>query len=136
VWSPSRAAAQRAAKRISAFYSSLNLWPFVGIMIALLFMFLANTSPIHGRWGAPVDRARSFHAVAQPGALREDAMKVYVTRDGNVFFGPRVIALNELTDRVRGALREGAEKRIYLSVDARSRYGDAVVVAFVCRGAL
>jgi biopolymer transport protein ExbD len=125
VWSPSRAAAQRAANRKSAFYSNMNLWPFVGILIALLCMFLVNTSPSHG---LSVDRARSFHAIAQPGALREDAMQVLVSRDGSVFFRRYAVTPDQLADRVRSALREGAEKKIYLSVDARSRYGDTVVV--------
>jgi biopolymer transport protein ExbD len=126
VWSPSRAAAQRAAKRKSVFYFSMNLWPFVGILIALLCLFLVNAPPTEQN--LPIDRARSSHATAQPGFLREDAMRVFVNRDGMVFFSHYAVTPNELIDRVHGALREGAGKKIYLSVDARSRYGDTEIV--------
>ena len=52
VWSPSQAAAQRAAKRKSAFYLDLNLWPFVAVLIVVLITFMVNTQPFHGsRWG-------------------------------------------------------------------------------------
>jgi biopolymer transport protein ExbD len=111
----------------------MNLWPFVGILIALLCMFLVNTSPISRNVG--VDRARSLHASLQPGALREDAMQVWVSRDGMPFFRHYAVTPEQLVDRIRGALREGAEKKIYLSVDARSRYGDTVVVVDAIREA-
>jgi biopolymer transport protein ExbD len=91
-------------------------------------MFLANTLPIHEPWGASVDRARSFHASAQPSALREDAMQVLVRRDGNVYFRGQLVVLDQLPDHIRRALREGAEKKVYLSVDARSKYGDTAAV--------
>jgi biopolymer transport protein ExbD len=55
-------------------------------------------------------------------------MQVSVTRDGSVFFRRYAVTPDQLADRVRGALREGAEKKIYLSVDARSKYGDTAAV--------
>jgi hypothetical protein len=49
VWSPSQAAAQREARRRSHFYRDLNLWPFVGILLVLLMMFLMGVMPIYPR---------------------------------------------------------------------------------------
>jgi biopolymer transport protein ExbD len=59
-----------------------------------------------------------------PGALREDAMRVAVARDGMVFFGNQRILPEELRDQIRDGLRAGAENRIYISADARAKYLD------------
>jgi biopolymer transport protein ExbD len=123
VWSPSRAAAQRAAKRRSTYYSSINVWPFVGVMVALLFVFLARTTPIHQHLWAAVDLPRSTSALPQRSALREDTMRVSITRNGTVFFRNLRIVQEDLPGLIHDALQEGSEKKVYLAVDARSKYG-------------
>ena len=45
-----------------------------------------------------------------------------------VFFSHYAVTPNQLVDRVRRSLREGAERKVYLSVDSRSRFGDAEMV--------
>lgn len=127
MWSPSQAAAQRAAKRTSAFYTDIDLLPFVGVMLVLLIIFMTTTPPLHFCLWC-VDVPESLHAVPQPRALREDAMRVSVTRDGKFYFRDSPMAPEELPGLVRGALRDGAEKKIYLAVDARSRFGDTAAV--------
>ena len=56
--------------------------------------------------------------------MRDDAIKIMLVRDGSVFFGNSKIYPDDLPDRIRDAVRNGAEKRIYLELDARARYGD------------
>ncbi len=80
----------------------------------------ANTSPD--------DLARTQHAAPLPGALREDAMLISVTRDGNIFFGTHQINCGDLPAAVRDSVQHGSERKVYLKVDARAKYGDAVVV--------
>lgn len=126
VWSPSQAAAQREAKRRSLFYTYLNLWPFVAVLLVLLIMFMVGGPPIHG--DIALDLPNVFHATAQPNARAEDAMKVYVTRDGRVYFRNTRVFAKSLPILIRGAAGEGAEKKVYLSVDARARYSDAAAV--------
>lgn len=127
VWSPSQAAAHREAKRRPAFYTYMNLWPFVGITVVLLMMFLMGVMPIYSP-SAPVDLPSSSHATAQPKARAEDAMKIYVTRDGRVFFRTDRVRPESLPILIRGAVREGAERKVYLAVDSRARYGDVAAV--------
>lgn len=125
IWSPSQVAAQRGAKRRSPFYSCLNLWPFVGVLLTLLVVFMG--APVsHGF--APVDLPSSFHATAQPKARAEDAMKVYLTRDGRVYFRTQQVQSKSLPILIRNAVAEGAEKKVYLAADARARYSDAAAV--------
>ena len=126
VWSPSQAAAQRDAKRRSLFYSYLNLWPFVGVLFALLIIFMTGAPPPHG--DSAVDLPNAFHATAQPRAWAEDAMKIYITRDGRLYFRDKSLDVKSLPILIRGAAGEGAERKVYLAVDARAKYGDAAAV--------
>ena len=130
MWSPSQAAAQRAAKRRSAFYSRINAWPFLAIgFVVLIVEFLAEGTTYHQHpWPWVVDLPRSSHAVAQRSAVRDDAMRITMTRDGRVFFRYNHVAPENLPGLIHDALQEGAEKKIYLAVDARSKYGDAARV--------
>jgi biopolymer transport protein ExbD len=110
---PSGGTASGQAK--SAYYVSLNAWPLVGVMVTLLFMLMVHTpEPHHNFWWSELDRPRTLHALLQPGALREDAMQVSVTRDGMVYFRHHAVARNELADLGRSALRERAENKAYL----------------------
>jgi biopolymer transport protein ExbD len=63
-----------------------------------------------------------------PGAIREDALLVTVTRDGNVFFGVHQMHPADLPPAIRNSVLGGAEQKVYLRVDARAKYGDAVFV--------
>ena len=95
-------------------------------MIALVFIFLPATTdtprPI------PVDRPVAAHSSPMPGADREDAMQIMLTRDGRVFFGNQQIVVTDLPDEIRDHVRNGAEKRIYLAADARAKYSDVKAV--------
>jgi len=51
-----------------------------------------------------------------------------MTRDGRVFLRYNHVAPENLPGLIHDALQEGAEKKIYLAVDARSKYGDAARV--------
>jgi len=65
------------------------------------------------------------NSTSLPGALKEDAMVIKVSRDGTVFFRDRRIAAEDLPKEIRDRVQNGAENRIYLAVDARAKYGDA-----------
>src|SRR5690349_369577 len=106
VWLPSQAAARREAKRKPLFYTYLNLWPFVAILLVLLIMFMVGGPPIHG--DIALDLPSVIHATAQPNARAEDAMKVYVTRDGRVYFRNTKVFVKSLPILIRGAVGEGA----------------------------
>lgn len=63
-----------------------------------------------------------------PGAIREDALLITVTCDGNVLYGTHQVQSGELPPAIQDAIRRGSERKVYLKVDARAEYGDAVVV--------
>jgi biopolymer transport protein ExbD len=55
-------------------------------------------------------------------------MQISVTRDGSVFFRNRRVLGSELASEIREGVGNGAEKKVYLIVDARTMYGAAVPV--------
>jgi biopolymer transport protein ExbD len=55
-------------------------------------------------------------------------MLVAVTRDGNVFYGTRQIQPGDLPVAIQDAVRRGSERKVYLKVDARAKYGDAAKI--------
>ena len=133
MWSPSQAAARREVKRRPLFYSYINLWPFVAVLLVLLIVFMVGGPPIHG--DVAVDLPSAFQAKAQPNARAEDAMKVYVIRDGRVCFRNHMAQPESLPFFIRNAVQEGAERKIYLAVDSRARYSDAAAVVEQIRNA-
>lgn len=116
----------KSAHRRNDLYCRIDLPAVaIGIFFLLLVIFMIIPYPHHGR---TVDRVVARHAHKLPGAIREDAIKVALTRDGTVYFGNSKIRPDDLPDMVRDAVRNGAEKRIYLEVDARAWYGDVNAV--------
>ena len=126
MWSPSKAAALRAAKRKPSIYPTIDLLPFLSIFLVFLFMFMC-TVPMHVR-GSPVDLPNARTAAPQSGALREDAMHLAVTRDGRYFFGGQQVERGNLHNLIQSAGRNGSEPKIYLSADARVK-NDTVNIA-------
>jgi len=125
-WSPSQAAAEREAKRRPLFYTYSDPWPFVAVFFVLLVIFMVGFGPIHH--DIPVDLPSSFYSTAQAKALAEDAMKIRLTRDGRLYFRNTRVFVKSLPILIRGAVQEGAEKKVYLEGDARVRYADAAAV--------
>jgi biopolymer transport protein TolR len=104
--------------------TSIDLTPFLSIMVVLLFIVMfGNLYPIH-RPQAPADIPMTAHSTLQPAALREDALEVAITRDGTVYFRNHHILPADLPDTLREAARNGAEKTVYVKADARAKYGD------------
>lgn len=130
MWSPSRAAKERIGKRRSRVGASINMWPLVGITIALLVLMIIVTGPasFHYRPWNSTDLALSVHAASEPKAIREDAIRVAITRDGSLFFRDVKVTLDDLPKMIRDAVRNGAERKVYLVVDARTRYADVKTV--------
>lgn len=103
------------------------MWPFAAVMVAMLFLFIGQVQPHHPRF-APVDWPLVRHGTTQAAAVREDAICISVTRDGSVYFRDMRVLIEELPRAIRQAVRDGAERKVYLAVDARSKYGDTKAV--------
>ena len=123
VWSPSHEAIARAAKRRPILYPQIDAMPFLGVCFVLLFIFMCIVPPLHTD-GVMIARPVAESTVLQPGAIREDAIHIAVTRDGQSFFGTEEIAPAQIAGRLKTALGQGAEKKVYILVDRRAKNSD------------
>ena len=115
----------KSANRRNELYCRIDPAPFAAIVFAIFYLFLGPLGttdvPVH-RWN--VDRVTMQHAKNLPRANREDAIWITLSRDGSVYFRNSRVRPDQLPNRIHDAVLNGAEKRIYLNVDARARYGD------------
>jgi len=132
---PSTVAKEKVAKRRSLTGAAINMWPFAAILLVILFILMGPSMTVVHRRYASTDLPIATSVLAQPKSRREDAITVQVSRDGSVFFRNQKIVVQDLPQYIRDAVKEGAEPRIYLSGDARSRYGDIQVVVTKIREA-
>jgi biopolymer transport protein ExbD len=117
----SRAGRRTALWRQSEYYCRIDVSALLGVIIVLYIVLLAAQPISHG--GVSADLPRSLHAGLLPGARRDDALRVIIVRDGRCFFGTSQLAPGELADRIRERVRDGAERKVYLAVDRRAKYG-------------
>ncbi|MGH9758958.1 MAG: ExbD/TolR family protein [Candidatus Acidiferrales bacterium] len=128
LWSPRLRRIARERKRESAYYCQIDTSAISGVFVVLLFIMMIASAPTCDPCGVAVDLFQGKNGVPKPWALRYDAMIVTVTRDGHYYFGSRQIAIDELPARFRESVGGGSERRVYLKVDARSRYTDTKTV--------
>ncbi|HKI25570.1 MAG TPA: biopolymer transporter ExbD [Candidatus Sulfotelmatobacter sp.] len=105
-------------------FSDFNTLPFASVTALVLFVilipFMTMTTP-HG--GVTVDPPKVRHPVSMPGALREDAMKVAIFRDGSVYFGTDRVDVANLQQKIVERLKDrDVERKVYIRADKRTRW--------------
>ena len=100
----------------------IDVTAFAGILLALLFMFLAQ----------PVLQANLCNAVLCPNEKivyltqmldAREASTVAMTRDGPLFFRHSSSTVSELISRLQNAVRNNPEMIVYIKIDRRTHYG-------------
>jgi biopolymer transport protein ExbD len=95
-------------------------------MLVPVLIFMLTPTPYHS---LSPDLPRVSHPVAMPDALRDDAIRVAITRDGAVYFASDKVDPTYLADKIAERL-EGhvVERKVYLVVDRRARWGSVKCV--------
>ena len=135
LWSPSLEREKRIQKRRSQYICYIDLTGLLSIFLALFFIVQLLPLGSHPYHSISVDLPRVSHPVPLPAARREDSLYVAVTRDGKIFFNTHQSSQNDLPNRIREGIRGGAENRVYISADARARYGEVKLVLKEIRAA-
>jgi len=106
-------------------FSDFNSLSFAGAMALVVFVilliFMLVPAPFHC---AGPDLPKVTHPVSMPGALREDALMVAVTRDGVVYFGADRVEADALGGKLEERLKNrDIERKVYVLADMRARWG-------------
>jgi biopolymer transport protein ExbD len=117
-----------ALRRKNELLCRIDMWGFVSVMLAIFVWTRLGLPYPPYAYGSSTDRAIAVHSSPQPGALKEDAMFISVTVDGNGLFRDHRVRGEDLANEIREGVRNGAEKKVYIAVDTRARYGSAIPV--------
>jgi hypothetical protein len=98
----------------------INRRGFLTVKIAQRFLLMPNTASGHDLPGKSVDRPESHLAKSVPGAPKEDASGIKISRGGQVYFGDFCLSRDALADLILAGLRNSAERRVYLSAGAHA----------------
>jgi len=105
--------------------SDINVTPMVDVMLVVLIIFMVITPMLNK--GANINLPTARNPIALPDADKEDAVKISITRDSQVFLSPGLerVSPDDLAPKVRDLLQNktGAEKMVFLRADARAKYG-------------
>jgi len=93
-------------------------------MLCVLIIFMVITPMLNK--GANINLPVARNPIALPDADKEDAIKVSITRDSQVFLSPGLERVNpdDLAPKVRDLMAKNpTSKMVFLRVDARAKYG-------------
>lgn len=118
------------AKRQSAVRPRIEVSAFAAVLLALLWAFIAEYWLFAHQYQSwiLVKTAVAYHAVPMTRAADEDAIRITITRDGRYFFRSDQTSPELLPMLIQRALAAGAEKRIYLNADVRTKYANVAIV--------
>jgi biopolymer transport protein ExbD len=117
--------------------SDFNTLQFASVMAMVVFaMLLVFMTIPTDHYGVSADLPKVSHPISMPGALREDAMKVTITRDGKVYFGSDQVNITNLPVKIQDRLKDReVERRVYVVADMRARWGAVKQVLDAIRSA-
>lgn len=98
------------------------------LVLVVLMMF---TPPLHRGGDVQADLPKVNHSSLMKGADRDDALVITILRMGYCFLGRDRIAMEDLPEKIKAGLANGAPRKIYIRADARTRYKDIKTVVDV-----
>jgi biopolymer transport protein ExbD len=120
----------RKSRTSPRLFSDFNTLQFAAVMAMVVFVVLLifRTVPT-GHHGVSADLPKVLHPISMPGALREDAMKVSILRDGKVYFGSDRIDVLNLPAKIQDHLKDReVERKVYIVADTRARWSNVEAV--------
>jgi len=101
--------------------ASINVTPFVDVMLVLLIIFMVITPMLNNK--VNVDLPTATAAIIMDNANKEDAVIVAVTRDGRTYLGGDQVTLDDLGPKISAKLENKTDKEVFLRADVRANYG-------------
>jgi biopolymer transport protein TolR len=114
---------RRRATRRKGPVASINVTPFVDVMLVLLIVFMVAAPLL--QVGVPVELPQT---VARPLASVADPLTVTVRADGSIFVQETRVEPEALAAKLEAIAAAGYEQRIFIRADAGAAYGDVATV--------
>jgi biopolymer transport protein TolR len=109
------------SEKLFSDFNTLQFASVMGIVVFVILLFLM-TIPTHG-YSNSVDLPKASHAISMPGALREDVLKITITRDGRVYLGTDQITPYTVREKLPERLKDhGVERKVYILADMRTKW--------------
>jgi biopolymer transport protein ExbD len=109
----------------SPLFSDFNTLQFASVMGMVVFVILLvfmTIPPVH--YGVSADLPKVSHPVAMRGMLREDAIRITILRNGQVYFGTDRIRSGDVTQKLQDRLKDReVEHKVYITADMRAHWG-------------
>jgi biopolymer transport protein ExbD len=137
IWRLRSPQARMLARRRGLPFTKIDVSMPYGTVVLTLLIIMMLVTAVNSHHGFLPELPTSHHSRWLLGAVREDAMRMSVTRDGAIYFSKTAVDPHgkDIENRISSALAKGAEKRIYLQVDRRARYRDVSIALDAIRHA-
>lgn len=117
---------QRSLKLFNDF-NTLQFASIMGIVIFVVLVFFMTAPTPHGNGG--IDVPRVLQPISMPGADREDAIKILISRDGHIYIGADWVSPTDVSKEISDRLKDpDVEHKAYIKADARARWGTVKLV--------
>jgi biopolymer transport protein TolR len=110
--------------------STINVTPFVDVMLVLLIIFMV-TAPLM-QHGIDVDLPET---TTQPIRVRNDPLILSVQADGRYYLGRAEVPLEELVEKLESIFDARGSKSLFLRADRNAPYGIVVKAMAAARAA-
>jgi biopolymer transport protein ExbD/biopolymer transport protein TolR len=103
--------------------ADINVTPMVDVMLVVLIIFMVITPMLNK--GVNINLPVARNPKSLPDADKEDAVKVSITRDSQVYLSPGLERVNpdDIAPKVRDLMQNRTDKTVFLRADARAKYG-------------
>jgi biopolymer transport protein ExbD len=120
----------RKSRTSPRLFSDFNTLQFATVMAMVVFVMLLVFMTIPtDHHGVSADLPKVLHPISMRGAMREDAMKVTITRDGKVYFDTDRVDPIHLSEKIADHLKDrGVERKVYIIADMRARWSTVKIV--------
>jgi biopolymer transport protein ExbD len=95
---------------------------FAAVVAALLTLLIWATPDNNPHRGVSVDLPKAIHSLDLWGIRSEDALMIFILRDGQLFFGNQKVTPEELSAKLRIRVHGDATRKVYIRADAHARY--------------
>ena len=98
--------------------SEINVTPFVDVMLVLLIIFMVTAPMLQQGIDISLPQAKAVGA-----KILEEPFILKIKKDRKIYIGDNVVALSELSEKLKALFEHRQEKAVYLQADKSIPYG-------------